>query len=109
MGRFEEKFPGKIHTTFQIKERVIKIGEQNGTVFKSLKKTWRFKKNMKRLSFISQFKSFYYHLLVVEKCLKNACLDSFLEYTHMYLKNLQNGCFSGKFPKTFRAAICLKR
>ena len=39
MGRFEEKFPGKIHTTFQIKERVIKIGEQNGTVFKSLKKT----------------------------------------------------------------------
>ena len=39
MGRFEEKFPGKIHKTFQIKERVIKTGEQNGTFFKSLKKT----------------------------------------------------------------------
>ena len=55
MGRFEEKLPRKIHTTFQIKERVTKIGEQNGTFFKGLKKTWRFKKN-KRLSFISRFK-----------------------------------------------------
>ena len=39
-----------------LNQRVRRISEQNGTSFKSVSKTKKKKKHMKRLSFITQFK-----------------------------------------------------
>ena len=58
-----------MHVCKYLNQIVTRIGENNGESFKSVSKT-KNKKNMKRFSFIDQFKIFYFCLLVVEKYLE---------------------------------------
>ena len=58
-----------MHVCKYLNQIVTRIGENNGESFKGVSKT-KNKKNMKRFSFIDQFKIFYFCLLVVEKYLE---------------------------------------